>query len=172
MLRESDLRKRYLRVGIPVILLGLVVLTGSQDETTIAREVSQLMQFRCATLAGQTSLGGVAALLSESRLLICNDTGVSHIAAALEVPSVVVVTGSDPERWAPKNQQLHRAIFEPITCRPCAHFLCPIGHPCARSVSVKRVLNEARLLLAQSPRQWEQAARDLAAMAARQRAPL
>ncbi|MEX2431495.1 MAG: glycosyltransferase family 9 protein, partial [Dehalococcoidia bacterium] len=54
----------------------------------------------------------LGALLESSRLLVCNDTGVSHAAAALDVPSVVIFSDSDPERWAPANRRLHRIVLQ------------------------------------------------------------
>src|SRR5262249_36847155 len=59
-----------------------------------------------------TTLGSLAALLAGARLLVCNDTGVSHLAAALKVPSVVLSTGNNPERWAPANVRRHRVLCD------------------------------------------------------------
>jgi ADP-heptose:LPS heptosyltransferase len=61
-------------------------------------------------VSGRTDLGMLAAILSHSRLLVCNDTGVSHLADALGVPSVVISTGNNPERWAPRNRARHRVL--------------------------------------------------------------
>lgn len=87
-----------------------VVLTGTADEAALASEVANRMRYDVTNLAGRTSLGAMAALLSEASLLVCNDTGVSHLAAALHVPSVVVFVASDPLRWAPLDGELHRVV--------------------------------------------------------------
>jgi ADP-heptose:LPS heptosyltransferase len=87
-----------------------VVLTGTAEEAPIAAEVAGRMRYCPVNLAGQTSLGAMAALLSRASLLVSNDTGVSHLAAALKVPSVVIFIASDPRRWAPLDQDLHRAV--------------------------------------------------------------
>jgi ADP-heptose:LPS heptosyltransferase len=87
-----------------------VVLTGGNSETELTRAVHRAAGVPCLDLAGRTSLGTLAALLSNARLLICNDTGVSHLAAALRVPSVVLSTGDNPQRWAPADGLLHRVL--------------------------------------------------------------
>lgn len=124
-----------------------IVLTGSRDERELAAAVSRTMARPHRNLAGQTSLGSLAVLLQQARLLITNDTGVSHLAAAVKAPSVVIVLGSDAARWAPLNCQRHAVVSEPIDCRPCDHRVCPIGHPCATSIDVDRVLTAARIQL-------------------------
>ena len=92
-----------------------VVLTGSAVELPLTRSVARLMQADSINLAGCTDLGALAALLQGARSLVCNDTGVSHLADALQVPSVVVFTGSDLDRWAPLNRLLHRVVGEGAT---------------------------------------------------------
>jgi ADP-heptose:LPS heptosyltransferase len=87
-----------------------VVLTGSNAERDVTRAVATAMTTPSVDLAGRTTLGGLAALLDGARLVVCNDTGVSHLAAALGVPSVVVFTTSDADRWAPLDVRRHRAV--------------------------------------------------------------
>lgn len=87
-----------------------VVLTGSADEKPITAAVAAAMTAEAIDLAGRTSLGGLAAVLAAARALITNDTGVSHLAAALATPSVVVFLASDPARWAPLDTARHRVV--------------------------------------------------------------
>jgi ADP-heptose:LPS heptosyltransferase len=78
-----------------------VVITGSKEELPLTQSLN---------LAGCTDLGVLAGLLKGSRLLVCNDTGVSHLADALQVPSVVIFTHSQIDRWAPLDRTLHRVV--------------------------------------------------------------
>jgi ADP-heptose:LPS heptosyltransferase len=107
---------RFAAVGDRLAQLGWrVVLTGSAVERGLAESIARIMQAPVINLAGRTSLGTLAALLQDSRLLVCNDTGISHLAAALQVPSVVIFSASDPKRWAPLDCDRHRAILPPAT---------------------------------------------------------
>ena len=91
-----------------------VALTGSAEERAVTADVAARMRAPAVDVAGRTRLGALAALLAGARLLVCNDTGVSHLAAALRVPSVVVFTDSDAARWAPLDLRRHRRVHETL----------------------------------------------------------
>jgi len=124
-----------------------VVITGSPDERDLTQSLLGAMRAPAIDLTGRTTLGSLAALLAHARLLVCNDTGVSHVAAAVATPSVVICSGGDPHRWAPLDHERHRVLYADVACRPCAHFVCPIaGHPCAQQVGSEQVLAAATAL--------------------------
>jgi ADP-heptose:LPS heptosyltransferase len=128
-----------------------VLLTGDAGEAPLTAELrAQLaptLRGRVHDLAGRTGLGGLAALLAQARLLLSNDTGLSHIAAALGTPSVIVSSGGDARRWAPLDQRRHRVLWRDAPCRPCAHEACPIGHPCALAVEPAEVIEAVKTVL-------------------------
>lgn len=109
----------------------VAVLTGSADERAVVDAVLARCRRPCIDLCGRTRLGPFAALLRDARLVVCNDTGTSHITAAVGTPSVVLYSGSEPGRWAPLDTQRHRRALVPVACRPCYHRHCPVGHLCA-----------------------------------------
>lgn len=90
-----------------------IVLTGSAKEMDLTSAVAAQMKTPAINAAGPISIGAMAALMSQACLLVCNDTGVSHIAAGLRLPSVVIFSKADITRWAPLDQQLHRCIWDP-----------------------------------------------------------
>lgn len=112
----------------------VVVFTGSPAEVGLTRAVAAAMTAPALDLAGRTDLGTLAALLQGARLLVCNDTGVSHLGTAVGVPSVLIYHEDRQRRlWAPLDGRCHRA-------------LC--GGP---AVSPRQVLAEARVLLHATP---------------------
>jgi len=110
-----------------------IVLTGVAGEVPIVQEVIRQMRQRAICLAGQTTLGTLAALVSYAAVVVCNDTGISHVAAALKTPSVVISTGDNPARWSPTSRSLHRVL-----CR-------------AEGVSVEEAIVAANALLSKRP---------------------
>jgi ADP-heptose:LPS heptosyltransferase len=135
--------ERFTAVARGLAEQGLkVVLTGSPGEMPLTRAIAaQLEGFApCLDLAGRTSLWTLGAVIEGARCLVSNDTGVSHIAAALGCPSVVVSSGADVARWAPLDHGRHRVLWHDLPCRPCAFATCPYDHACAHAVGVADVM--------------------------------
>jgi ADP-heptose:LPS heptosyltransferase len=108
--------ERFAEVADAIAQRGFqVVLTGSVEELTLTQAMAKAMRTDPINLAGCTSLGAMAALLKGAQFLVCNDTGVSHLADALQIPSVVIFTNADMARWAPLNRELHPAIGSEAT---------------------------------------------------------
>ena len=144
--------ERFARVGDHLCALGYrIVLTGTTVERALTSSVARAMQAPSVDLAGKTSLGALAELIRHAAGLVCNDTGVSHIAAAARTRSVVVSCGSDPARWAPLDSELHRVVFAQVQCRPCSYHDCPFDHACARAVSELEVASAMENLLRRRP---------------------
>jgi ADP-heptose:LPS heptosyltransferase len=90
-----------------------VVVTGTEPERERAESVARIAGVPVVDVVGRTDLGVLGALLDGARLLVCNDTGLSHMAAALRVPSVVCSGPPDVNGWAPLDRQLHRVLYRP-----------------------------------------------------------
>ncbi|HEX5438759.1 MAG TPA: glycosyltransferase family 9 protein [Gemmatimonadaceae bacterium] len=128
--------------------MGLdVVLTGTRAEAPLTAAVARAMHTRAVDLAGPMSLGALGAAIRDARLLICNDTGVSHLAAAVNTPSVVVFLDADLERWAPLDRARHRVVYDPATCRGQERVTDACS--CPGGVTPAAVLGEATRLLAE-----------------------
>jgi ADP-heptose:LPS heptosyltransferase len=99
---------RFAAVADALAARGLrIVITGNEAERELATRVASLMHTHALNAACDIPVGALAALLSNARLLVTNDTGVSHLAAALRVPSVVLFIATDPKRWAPLDGTRH-----------------------------------------------------------------
>lgn len=104
--------QKFARIADAVAAMGFdVVFTGTAAEAAAVDGVRQRMRTRSISLVGRTGLGALGALIARTRLVISNDTGISHVAAATRTPSIVVFLASDPARWAPLNRDLHRVVL-------------------------------------------------------------
>jgi len=131
--------ERWAGVGDALADRGLAVaITGVPGEEPLVERVRDLMHAPSVDLCGRMSLGGFAALIRGATLLVGNDSGPAHLAAAVGTRSVVVFLSGDPVRWAHGGP--HRAVRANVGCNPCPHLSCPIDHRCADRVSVEHVL--------------------------------
>jgi ADP-heptose:LPS heptosyltransferase len=133
--------RRFAEVADSIAARGrTVVLTGSALEAGLVGDIAACMRHTPLNLSGQTTLWTLGALIEGAESVVCNDTGVSHIAAALGRPSVVISCGSDPVRWAPLDRVRHRVLAHPLPCRPCQHADCPTNHECAQAIEPSQVV--------------------------------
>lgn len=94
-----------------------VVLTGAADDADLTADVANRMRHTPLDATAALSTGALAVLLRDARLLVCNDTDVSHIAAGLGLKSIVVFGTADIARWAPLDRHTHRCIWDPAAER-------------------------------------------------------
>jgi heptosyltransferase-2 len=89
--------------------------------------------------AGETGMAQVLQLLGAGRLLLCNDSGLMHVAAGLGRPVVAIFGATDPARTAPSGPHAH-VLFHPAPCSPCLQRECTVaGQPCMANVSPDEV---------------------------------
>jgi heptosyltransferase-2 len=124
-----------------------VVLVGGPQERPLAEAIAEDMAAPVRILCGETTLAEVVGVLSHLRLLLTNDSGPMHVAAALGVPLVAVFGSTDWTETPPVGES-SRLVRAQTECAPCLLRECPIDHRCMTRVGVERVASEALELLA------------------------
>ena len=125
-----------------------ITLLGAPEDSPVCSELEAALKGHCRNLAGKTSILEMGAILGKADVLISNDSGPVHMAAALGTPALVVFGPTNPERTGPFGNQ-HRVIQSLNGCKPCMKRLCP--HPessCIRSVTAGEVIAAAESMLA------------------------
>jgi heptosyltransferase II len=122
------------------------IIIGAAGDVERAGEVAQLMRTKVANLAGRTSIAELKAVLSLSSVLISNDTGAAHVAAALGVPTVVVFGPTEHFATRPLSD-VAAVVRHDVECSPCMLKDCPIDHRCMTRVEVDEVYAAAKHLL-------------------------
>ncbi len=123
-----------------------IVLVGSKGELDISQEVAQQMKAEPVILTGATTLTQLVAILNVVDLLITNDTGPAHIAAALGRRTLVVFGPTNPLTTRPFNE-LAEIVRKPPDCAPCMLRDCPIDHRCMTAITPQEVYERARALI-------------------------
>lgn len=132
----SDFRRRwpedrFAAIGDLLAATGFrVVISGRRDECGLAESVRAAMREPAENLAGRTSLGGLAGVLSLSAIVVSSDTGTLHLAHALDVPSVGIYWCGNLINGAPVTLGRHRAIGSWMTrCPACGEDVATPDRP-------------------------------------------
>jgi ADP-heptose:LPS heptosyltransferase len=89
-----------------------VVITGSSPERSLAQAIAHLAGLpRASVIAGTTDIECLAAVVAVAGRVVCGDTGVAHLATALDVPSVLLFGPTSPREWGPADQSRHRVLW-------------------------------------------------------------
>lgn len=123
-----------------------VVLTGGPGEREIGADIEQGMHTRPVNLIGTTAVRELLAVLARCRLVVTNDSGPMHVAAAFGVPLVAVFGPTDHTTTSPVGEHF-RIVRSPADCAPCMLRECPTDHRCMTGVSAGQVIAAARELL-------------------------
>jgi len=123
-----------------------ILLIGSVQERSRLDEVGARMRHPAVNLGGRTNLQALTGILERARLLVTNDTGAMHVAAAVGTPVLAVFGPTDPQATGPLAAH-SRILREPVPCSPCLLRECPIDHRCMTRITVDQVLEAAVELL-------------------------
>lgn len=136
----AECAKHYLAKGWQVWLLG------SANDLDACHQINELSEAKCTVLAGKTSLPDAVDLISQASLVISNDSGLMHIAAALQIPLVAVYGSTDPGHTPPLSAN-HVIARLGLECSPCFKRDCPLQHlDCLKKLTPESVLELASQL--------------------------
>ncbi len=137
-------------LNIPVVLLG------SDKDAALCDEIVALAPLQCINLAGKTSLVQAFTAQAARKLIVTNDSGLMHVAAALNLPQVAIFGSSSPLHTPPLSAAAQviwlkdDAAYQPaLDCAPCFDRECPLGHTrCLNDITPAQVLSRVAMMTA------------------------
>ncbi len=123
-----------------------VLLFGGGADRETAEEVRAHSCSGMLNLAGTTSLSETVYLLSQCRLVVSNDSGLMHVAAALNVPTVAIFGSTNPKTTSPAGEKTV-IVRKETSCSPCLKKVCPTDFRCMTAITADDVVAAAKNLL-------------------------
>ena len=129
------------------------LLLGGKSDQALTRQIADALhdpRFTTLDLAGQTTLSELMALLKLCRVLLTNDTGPMHVAAAVGTPVVVPFGSTSPELTGPglPGDPRHQLLKGDAPCSPCFLRECPIDFRCLNHLSVEQIVTAVQRTVA------------------------
>ncbi|OGP82731.1 MAG: lipopolysaccharide heptosyltransferase II [Deltaproteobacteria bacterium RBG_16_54_11] len=141
--RFVQLGRRIIKdYGASILIFG----SSRPEEKELNAAIARGIGAGCLNLSGETSLLQLAALLRHCRLLVTNDTGTMHVAAAVGTRVAAIFGPTDPRATAPLGEG-HVVIRREVSCSPCLKRLCPEDHRCMDLIEVEEVYNTVGMQL-------------------------
>ncbi|MEA3414640.1 MAG: lipopolysaccharide heptosyltransferase II [Thermodesulfobacteriota bacterium] len=124
-----------------------ILVFGGPGDRELGRKISQMMQHPLVDLCGKTRLEEAIALINMCNLFITNDSGLMHVAAALDIPLIAIFGSTNPITTGPKGLN-SKIVRVPIDCSPCLKPECPKSHlKCMDQIDVNMVFEVVKELL-------------------------
>lgn len=145
---------RYERL-IAMLMVELdswILLAGSPGQAQQLTDLQSRLgnDRRILNIAGRVDWAGLATVIKEAGLVIANNSGVAHLAAACGRPTLAIYSGShQPQEWGPRGQNV-RTLMAAVPCSPCGHDKledCPYDHLCMKVIEPDTVLQAALEML-------------------------
>jgi len=124
-----------------------ILVLGTPAERKIGDHCLEDVTTPCWNSSGDTTLTQALQILTACRLLLCNDSGLMHVAAGMSKPVVGIFGATDPERTAPSGAHV-QLLYKPAICSPCLQRECTTpGHPCMGNILPETVRDSCLTLL-------------------------
>lgn len=128
-----------------------IVIFGGPAEAALGEQIRSLVGKGCVNLCGKTRLREAIAIIDRCRFFITNDSGLMHVAAALDVPQIAIFGPTNHVTTSPISPRSHM-VRVPTACSPCLKPECPIDHHCMKDITVDMVYHMAESLLHEAVR--------------------
>ncbi len=125
-----------------------ITAVATKKERDILEKLQKLSNVP-VTIFDDLALPEITALAAKAEIFIGNDSGIAHIAAAVETPSVVIFGSSNRDHWRPWTDARNEIVYENLPCQPCAGYFCKeFAEPeCIKKVSVESVIRAIEKLI-------------------------
>lgn len=124
-----------------------MLIFGGEDEQKDLRFIKNNFDDEFLSIAPLTGFAKLGAMLNKCSLVIANDSGPMHIAAALKIPILGIFGPTDPNDFAPYSENSDVILKDDLFCITCNKLVCPYNHECMFQLSVDAVVKKSLKLL-------------------------